>query len=81
MIDISVYLTHVKDSESSCGGECPGRSEQVEQCNSDCGIFGVWNGDGCVCDAGWMGQCCRDTDQSDTGDDIQDVDTKCLSNF
>lgn len=67
--------TRQLDSESSCGGECPGRSEQVEQCNSDCGIFGVWNGDGCVCDAGWMGQCCRDPDQSNTGDDIQADDS------
>ena len=39
-------LNFFEEVESSCGGECPGRPEQVEQCTPDCGIYGVWNGQG-----------------------------------
>ena len=45
--------------EHSCGGICPGRDEQENECQPDCGIYGVWTGSSCKCDHGYMGQCCR----------------------
>ena len=54
-----ITTTRVTVKESACGGQCPGRDEQVDECKPDCGLFGVWTGHGCQCDDNYVGQCCR----------------------
>ena len=56
---VNWYFQPVKVKEHSCGGICPGRDEQENECQPDCGIYGVWTGSSCKCDHGYMGQCCR----------------------